>query len=274
MISAAIATAPKSLKISLERTPFFIRPDLDAVSNGELWSDMMRKHASSQSKKAIARDPARDLAAGDALGGLLQHCNQADVGAGMARFEAGLNVLPDGYAPIEFDFDVEMSSSLDAQRLLLWAGGISPAARERLCEKLARGHFAERKRCSDRAWLVASAAAAGLDREKATRYLESGRDEDYCRQQFLRVMYGWGYEAVPVTLVSCEGHHFEIRGAQSMEHYVALLKEAAAAPPGNPSAKASWETMNAKCVAAQDWPALERRVFSRRDCGGLLKTRR
>lgn len=262
MVSAAIATAPKTLKIALERMPFFIRPDLPAAPTGALWSDMIRCHVKANPKSKDLRE----------------HANQSELDAAAARFNAGLDVLPAGCKPMAFDFDVEMTSSLDAQRLLLWTGspdgrraGGGTVVRETLAEILAREHFSNRGRVSDRSLLVASAAEAGLDAGRAASYLESGLDEEACRRQFLKIMYGWGYDSVPITLFSCEGRHFEIRGSREMKDYVEVLKQIADLPDGNRDARASWETMNDACANAADWLELERKVFSKRDCSGLLK---
>lgn len=280
MVSAAIATAPENLKISLVRTPYFIRPDLGNAPTGELWSDMLRRHAASK-KPCASACAAGELSLTTSSGNKLQdHATQSDVDAGIARFKKGLNVLPDGLAPMRFDYDVRMTSSLDAQRLLGWAGSPEaarvakggPAARERLAEAIAKAHFAERGELSDRALLARCCAEAGIDARRAARYLDSGRDEDGARQQALRVHYGWGYDAVPVTLFSSEGAHMEIRGSQSMDHYVEVLRQLSELPPGNKDAKASWETMDEQCMGRANWLELERKVFSSNDCGGLLKT--
>ena len=301
MVSAAIATAPANLKISLVRTPYFIRPDLGREPSGELWSDMLRCHAAKKQKdrdrdreriEAAAAGPpalANDLALADGAApanSLQAHATQSDVDAGLERFKKGMNVLPDGLAPIEFDYDVEMTSSLDAQRLLVWAGSAEaartarggPAARERLAEVIAREHFSKRGKLGDRRLLARCCAEAGIDAERAAKYLASGRDEDSARQQALKVHYGWGpamgvaaYDSVPVTLFSSEGAHMEIRGSQSMAHYVEVLRQMSELPEGNRDAKASWEIMNDLCERSANWPQLEQRVFGSRDCGGLLK---
>ena len=167
-----------------------------------------------------------------------------------------------------------MSSSLDAQRLLLWIGreGGGARRREAFFERIARAHFRER-RAYDRAMLLEAAAAVGVDAGRAARFLDSGRDEAAVRQAFLRVMYAWGYASIPVTLFSCEGAHFQIQGSSALADYVEVLRRCAALPNTTyPSARASWEDMEAKAdPAAATWRDLEHRVFSSPDCGGLLK---
>ena len=103
MVSAAIATAPANLKISLVRTPYFIRPDLGREPSGELWSDMLRCHAAKKQKdrdrdreriEAAAAGPpalANDLALADGAApanSLQAHATQSDVDAGLERWKA------------------------------------------------------------------------------------------------------------------------------------------------------------------------------------------
>ena len=153
MVSAAIVCAPKDLKISLVRTPFFIRPDLGRASTGELWSDMLRCYEKKNPKKfadtcddtPVASDALVDLGSDLSLrgtakpkratDGLQEHANQSDIDAGIVRFNAGMNVLPDGLAPITFDFDVEMTSSLAPSLAASAATASEPRGRRRLARR-------------------------------------------------------------------------------------------------------------------------------------------
>ena len=76
---------------------------------------------------------------------------------------------------------------------------------------------------------------------------------------------------MPITLFSCEGHHYEIRGSRSTADYVNVLEQISTQADGNRDARASWETMNEQCAHAANWLELERKVFGAKDCGGLLK---
>ena len=290
MLRAAIATRDQCLKVAVERTAFFLNPNLGAAT-GETMASLFRKHygdgappkgAAATSDGVSETGRESDGAAPSPSGSdkLKRHAVQADADARARRVAFGLPALEPSVDPIAYDYDVEMSSSLDAQRLLFWAGGAEakrkarggPEARERLFEALVSRHFAKQGVYADRTMLVAAAEDAGLDPRAVKNYLDSGRDEDTIRQTFLRVMYGWGYSSIPVTLFSCEGEHYEIQGSRSLEDYVSVLQLCAAQDPKTyPNSRASWEDMDDKAKLSANWRDLEAKVFGRPDCGGLLK---
>ena len=176
-----------------------------------------------------------------------------------------------------------MSSSLDASRLLLWIGSDEAkrqarggaAARERFFENIVSEHFSKRGVYSDRDMLCAAAVKAGCDEGRVRQFLESGRDEDKIRQQFLRVYYGWGdgFSSIPITLFSCEGQEYAIRGSSHLRDYVDVLDLCARQEQRTyPNARAGWEVLDAEASLRTNWRELEQRVFGTENCGGLLKT--
>lgn len=219
MLRAAVATMDASLRVSVERTAFFLNPQLGAAT-GETMASLFKRYygdkkapascsAASSSCSAVAASScsAEPPRSSDKL---KVHAAKADADAQALRTRHGLAALEDGVAPMHYDYDVVMSSSLDAQRLLLWIGSDEarrsanggPAARERYFEELVSEHFARKGVYSDRAMLVRCAERAGVDAKRCEKYLASGRDEDAIRQQFLRVFYGYGegFSSIPITM--------------------------------------------------------------------------
>ncbi|KAK7250004.1 hypothetical protein SO694_000056115 [Aureococcus anophagefferens] len=288
MLRAAVATMDASLRVSVERTAFFLNPQLGAAT-GETMASLFKRYygdkkapascsAASSSCSAVAASScsAEPPRSSDKL---KVHAAKADADAQALRTRHGLAALEDGVAPMHYDYDVVMSSSLDAQRLLLWIGSDEarrsanggPAARERYFEELVSEHFARKGVYSDRAMLVRCAERAGVDAKRCEKYLASGRDEDAIRQQFLRVFYGYGegFSSIPITMFAsafaCEGQDYVIRGSSHLEDYVEVLRLCAAQPPSQSTKKPAWEDLDAKAKLAGGWDRMEQRVFGQAD---------
>ena len=212
MLRAAVATMDASLRVSVERTAFFLNPQLGA-STGETMASLFKRYYGDKKAPASCSAVAASSCSAEpprSSDKLKVHAAKADADAQALRTRHGLAALEDGVAPMHYDYDVVMSSSLDAQRLLLWIGSDEarrsanggPAARERFFEELVSEHFARKGVYSDRAMLVRCAQRAGVDAKRCEKYLASGRDEDAIRQQFLRVFYGYGegFSSIPITM--------------------------------------------------------------------------
>jgi predicted DsbA family dithiol-disulfide isomerase len=128
-------------------------------------------------------------------------------------------------ADLGFTFDLGKRSrvynTFDAHRLLHWAE-LEGRQRE-LKRALFAAYFTDGRNPSDREVLVAVAAQAGLDSERAREVLESGRyaDEVRAREQF----YGQqGIQAVPSVIVN---DRYLIQGGQPVEVFEQALRRIA-----------------------------------------------
>ncbi len=113
-------------------------------------------------------------------------------------------------------------NTFDAHRLLHWAE--SSGLQLALKKALLRAHFTDGKNVSDRAVLIAEAAAVGLDAEQARVVLDSGQYADDVRaaEQFFQQR---GIRSVPAVII--ERQHL-ISGGQPAEVFEQALRQIAA----------------------------------------------
>src|SRR5690606_1882332 len=80
-----------------------------------------------------------------------------------------------GAEGIDYRFDLALRvNTLDAHRLLAWAGGVGVAEQGALSERLFRAYFTEGANVADHEALVRLAGEAGLDADAAAEVLASG----------------------------------------------------------------------------------------------------
>lgn len=129
-------------------------------------------------------------------------------------------------AELGFAFDMDARSRIwntfDAHRLLHWAG-VEGGQRE-LKHALLRAYFSEGRNVSDRETLVAIAADAGLDAERARAILDSDEYAAQVREaeQFFQSL---GISGVPAIII--ERKHL-ISGGQPPEVFEQALRQIAA----------------------------------------------
>ncbi len=131
---------------------------------------------------------------------------------------------------IRFDFDLttRIPNTIDAHRLIRWAGRRRPAGGEgEMAEALFQAYFIGGEDIGDPAALAQIAAAVGHDGAAAARYLGSGEDTEAVRLEdsFARQM---GIQGVPCFIVD---GRFSISGAQEPEYLMPLFDLAASAGP-------------------------------------------
>ncbi|WP_368044678.1 DsbA family oxidoreductase [Sabulicella glaciei] len=124
--------------------------------------------------------------------------------------------------PFRFDLQRRVPSSLDAHRLLRWAGRQVPAAT--LVSAIFHAFFAEGRDIGQAETLAAIAAAEGLDAEETRRFLAGQGETEWVHLENLRA-HRLGINGVPCFLV--DGVH-AIAGAQEPEVLERLIEVALA----------------------------------------------
>jgi predicted DsbA family dithiol-disulfide isomerase len=128
-------------------------------------------------------------------------------------------------AEVGFEFRLDQRSriynTLDAHRLLHWAGTESAAGQLALKQALLRAYFTEGRNPSDAAVLTDCAHQAGLDAAAAAQVLARGEyaaDVRTAEQRFLQQ----GIQSVPATIINGQ---YLISGGQPADAYEGALRE-------------------------------------------------
>jgi len=120
---------------------------------------------------------------------------------------------------IDFDFDSDclIANTLDAHRLIRWAG---PAGcQDFVVETLMSQYFEEAAFLGDKALLSDIAENAGMDRELVTELLSTDRDADLVRQD-IQQANNMGVSGVPFFIFDGKS---AVSGAQSSEVFVQIF---------------------------------------------------
>ncbi len=134
--------------------------------------------------------------------------------------EAGRN------AGIEFRFEAISVSpnTLDAHRLIRWAGGQGDDVQERVVNRLFERYFTEGADLTDDDELVSIAAQAGMDAEIVRNLLASDADTEETRQD-IAMAQRMGVTGVPCFIVD---QRYAVVGAQPAEVLAQAIRQAAA----------------------------------------------
>lgn len=114
-------------------------------------------------------------------------------------------------------------NTLDAHRLIRWAGGIGKAAEMK--QKLMDLYFTDGADLSNRAVLVQAAVDIGLDAEDVAEALASGQDVEQVEQEAQSAKEA-GIEGVPCFIF---GGKFAVSGAQTPEYLAEAIERLAQA---------------------------------------------
>jgi predicted DsbA family dithiol-disulfide isomerase len=120
---------------------------------------------------------------------------------------------------IDFDFDSDclIANTLDAHRLIRWAG---PAGcQDIVVEALMEQYFEKAAFLGDKALLCDIAEGAGMDRELVTGLLTTDRDADLVRQD-IQQANNMGVSGVPFFIFDGKA---AVSGAQSSEVFVQIF---------------------------------------------------
>ncbi|MBS2964677.1 DsbA family oxidoreductase [Actinocrinis puniceicyclus] len=147
-------------------------------------------------------------------------------GPGSAQMDARVAQIGRGEG-IAFDFDHALHvNTLDGHRLLRLAlTEYGPAVQSALKEKLLAARFAEGGDVGDRNQLIEAAAAAGVDRDRARAYLDSGEGREDVLDEIAEAR-ARGVSSVPTFVFD---GRWAVSGAQETEVFLRVLEQVSAA---------------------------------------------
>jgi predicted DsbA family dithiol-disulfide isomerase len=125
--------------------------------------------------------------------------------------------------PFAFEKTKTFPNTLDAHRLLLWAGRLDPATQDKVAHALFTANFVEGRNVGDHDVLAAIAAACGMDGDDIKRRLDTDEDRDTIRSEITTAQQ-MGVSGVPFFVI--EGK-YAISGAQGVEAFATALKQIA-----------------------------------------------
>jgi predicted DsbA family dithiol-disulfide isomerase len=122
---------------------------------------------------------------------------------------------------IPFAFDkIEVSpNTLDAHRLIRWAGGAGQDLQDRIVESLFQAYFIYGENIGDRDVLVRIAEDAGMDGELVGEMLEKDADKDLVSRE-IELSHKMGVTGVPTFIVD---NKYAIIGAQPAEQLLEAI---------------------------------------------------
>jgi predicted DsbA family dithiol-disulfide isomerase len=124
-----------------------------------------------------------------------------------------------------FDAITRSPNTLDAHRLIRWAGAAGEAIQNRLVRRLFRLYFEEGADIGDAAVLIEAAREAGMDAAVVETLLPTDADKDAVRAE-IETAQRMGVTGVPCFLL--EGR-YAVMGAQAAETLADAIRQVAAA---------------------------------------------
>jgi predicted DsbA family dithiol-disulfide isomerase len=133
-------------------------------------------------------------------------------------------------AGIEFKFDkIEISpNTLDAHRLIRWAGGQGSDTQNRVVRRLFELYFLEGANIGDHDVLAYVAGGAGMDGALVRKLLESDKDIEAVQLEIANAQR-MGISGVPCFIID---NRYAVMGAQPAESIAKAIRQAAANSPG------------------------------------------
>lgn len=125
--------------------------------------------------------------------------------------------------PFAFEKATRLPNTLDAHRLLHWAGQIDAATQDKVAHALFTANFVEGRNVGDHAVLAEIATAAGMDGTVIAQKLATDEDRDTIRNEIANAQR-MGVSGVPFFVI--EGK-YAISGAQGVEVFANALKQIA-----------------------------------------------
>lgn len=128
------------------------------------------------------------------------------------------------FVGIDFNFDLMKVSpnTLDAHRVIRWAGGNGTEVQNKLVRRLFELFFLEGGHIGDDDVLVEAAIFAGMDGKLVRELLESDRDKKEVQQEIAQAQQ-MGVTGVPCFVID---NKFAVMGAQPVEALVSAFKQA------------------------------------------------
>ncbi|OLP59836.1 disulfide bond formation protein DsbA [Xaviernesmea oryzae] len=124
---------------------------------------------------------------------------------------------------IAFNFDAVRISpnTLDAHRLVRWAGTEGAAIQDAVVTALFKANFEEGRNLGDRAELVAIAGEAGMQASVVEALFDSGADREAVLEE-IEMARNMGVTGVPCFIID---NQYAVMGAQTVEAMTAALRD-------------------------------------------------
>ena len=138
--------------------------------------------------------------------------------------------------PFAFDDIPVSANTLDAHRLIRWAGSLGPAAQDTAVDALFKAYFEDGKNIGDDAVLIEAGRHAGLETEVVERLLAGDADRDAVSAEIDQARQ-MGVTGVPCFIIDMK---YAVVGAQPAEaladamRKVAIEKQRQTTEPGAP----------------------------------------
>jgi predicted DsbA family dithiol-disulfide isomerase len=125
--------------------------------------------------------------------------------------------------PFALDKAKIFPNTMDAHRLIHWAGLVSPAVQDKVARALFAANFVGGENVADHAVLLKIATDAGMDRGKVETLLAGEEDRDVIEAEIVEAQR-MGVSGVPFFVVNGK---YAISGAQGVEVFVNALSQIA-----------------------------------------------
>lgn len=125
--------------------------------------------------------------------------------------------------PFAFDKAKVLPNTLDAHRLLHWAGKAGTEMQDKIAHALFAANFIEGRNVGDHDVLADIATACGMDGEDVRRRLPTNEDRDTVRQEIVEAQR-MGVNGVPFFVIDGK---YAISGAQGVDLFTNALRQIA-----------------------------------------------
>ena len=125
--------------------------------------------------------------------------------------------------PFAFEKATVLPNTLDAHRLLLWAGQVDAATQDKVAHALFTANFVEGRNVGDRRVLTDIASASGMNGEDVERRLGTDEGCDTVRQEIANAQR-MGVSGVPFFVIDGK---YAISGAQGVDAFTNALRQIA-----------------------------------------------
>lgn len=125
--------------------------------------------------------------------------------------------------PFAFEKTTILPNTLDAHRLLLWAGKAGAGTQDKVAHALFTANFVEGRNVGDVSVLAEIASVSGMDREDVSRRLATDEDRDAVRLEIANAQR-MGVSGVPFFVIDGK---YAISGAQGVDVFANALRQIA-----------------------------------------------
>lgn len=125
--------------------------------------------------------------------------------------------------PFAFEKATVLPNTLDAHRLLHWAGQAGGRTQDKIAHALFTANFVEGRNVGDQRTLADIASACGMDGQDVKRRLATDEDRDTIRSEIANAQR-MGVSGVPFFVIDGK---YAISGAQSVEVFIGALRQIA-----------------------------------------------